>query len=278
MGRPVGGRRRADHGRSGHDRGLRSGCDGYAYLLDAPTSRDAQVPWGAYPKVAGANTFSFAPLLHFQHTTARGLRRLALHDRQAAMSAGFVELSVREMPNWFPPHVTPPKVADTPTRQPRHALPACEHHATRSAVGFFDKSFMGKVLVQGRDAESVLNRVSANSISVPVGHNVHTHGLNHQGGIISDLTIIRTGPPEYILITGDVLQSTTTAWLRRQSRADKVCAVTDVTSPTRSCRCKAPARARSCKRCRGQTCPQKRSPSDKAACRRSAPCRCVRCG
>ncbi|WP_309667457.1 aminomethyltransferase family protein, partial [Tabrizicola sp.] len=83
---------------------------------------------------------------------------------------------------------------------------------------------------QGRDAETVLNRVSANSVSVPVGHNVYTQWLNHQGGIISDLTITRTGEAEYLLITGDVLQSVTTSWLRRQTSEHEVCAVTDVTS------------------------------------------------
>ena len=170
------------------------------------------------PKSLGY-TFTFAPLPHFKHTTARGLRRLALHDRYAAMGAYFVELSGWEMPNWFSPDAPPPKVDYTHARQPWHALAAAEHHATRNAVGLFDKSFMGKVVVQGRDAEAVLNRVS-----------VYTQWLNHQGGIISDLTITRTGQQEFLLVTGDVLQSTTTAWLRRQTRAGEHCTVTDVTS------------------------------------------------
>jgi 4-methylaminobutanoate oxidase (formaldehyde-forming) len=181
------------------------------------------------PKSLGY-TFTFAPLPHFKHTTARGLRRLALHDRYAALGAYFVELSGWEMPNWFSPDAPPPKVAHTHARQPWHALAAAEHHATRTAVGLFDKSFMGKVVVQGRDAEAVLNRVSANTISVPIGANVYTQWLNHQGGIIADLTITRTGPTEFLLVTGDVLQSTTTAWLRRHTRDDEECAVTDVTS------------------------------------------------
>jgi 4-methylaminobutanoate oxidase (formaldehyde-forming) len=97
-------------------------------------------------------------------------------------------------------------------------------------VGLFDKSFMGKFVVQGRDALAVLNRVSANQIDVPVGQNVYTQWLNHHGGIISDLTITRTGETEFLLVTGDILQSMTTAWLRRQTRAGEHCHVTDVTS------------------------------------------------
>jgi 4-methylaminobutanoate oxidase (formaldehyde-forming) len=135
------------------------------------------------------------------------------------------------MPYWFSPGATPPKVDHASFgRQPWHDLSAREHHATRNAVGLFDKSFMGKFVVQGRDAEAVLNRVSANSVSVPVGTNIYTQWLNHQGGIISDLTITRTGEAEFLLITGDILQSTTTAWLRRQTREGEHCAVTDVTS------------------------------------------------
>lgn len=182
------------------------------------------------PKALGY-TFTFGPLPQWHHKTARGMRRLALHDRYATMGAYFHDLSGWEMPYWFSPDAPPPEVDyASHARQPWHALSAFEHHATRTAVGLFDKSFMGKFVVQGRDALAVLNRVSANQIDVPVGQNVYTQWLNHRGGIISDLTITRTGETEFLLITGDILQSTTTAWLRRQTRAGEECSVTDLTS------------------------------------------------
>jgi 4-methylaminobutanoate oxidase (formaldehyde-forming) len=184
------------------------------------------------PKSLGY-TFTFGPLPHWHHKTARNLRRLALHDRYAAMGAYFHDLSGWEMPYWFSPDAPPPKVDHAShARQPWHALSAREHHATRTAVGLFDKSFMGKFVVQGRDALAVLERVSANRIDVPVGQNVYTQWLNHHGGIISDLTVTRTGAAEFLLVTGDILQSTTTAWLRRQTKAGEDCHVTDVTSAT----------------------------------------------
>ncbi len=182
------------------------------------------------PKALGY-TFTFGPLPHWHHKTARGMRRLALHDRYAAMGAYFHDLSGWEMPYWFSPDAPPPKVDyASHARQPWHTLSAREHHATRTAVGLFDKSFMGKFIVQGRDALAVLERVSANRIDVSIGQNVYTQWLNPQGGILSDLTITRTGETEFLLITGDILQSTTTAWLRRQTRADEHCHVADVTS------------------------------------------------
>ena len=169
-------------------------------------------------------------LPNWKHTTARNVRRLPLHDRYAAKGAYFVALSGWEMPNWFAPDSPKPKVAYEFGRQDWFHLSAREHRATREGVGLFDKSFMGKFIVQGRDAETVLNRVSANSVSVPVGTNVYTQWLNVQGGIISDLTITRISPDQFLLITGDVLQRITPAWLRRHMLPGEFCAVTDVTS------------------------------------------------
>jgi 4-methylaminobutanoate oxidase (formaldehyde-forming) len=115
-------------------------------------------------------------------------------------------------------------------RQPWFHYSAQEHRATRESVALFDKSFMGKFLVQGRDAEQVLNRVSANSVSIAVGRNIYTQWLNHQGGIVADLTVTRLGEQEYLLVTGDVLQRVTPSWLRRNTLPGEHCTVADVTS------------------------------------------------
>jgi 4-methylaminobutanoate oxidase (formaldehyde-forming) len=64
----------------------------------------------------------------------------------------------------------------------------------RTAVGIFDQSSFAKFLVQGPDAEAVLNRISANNMSVPVGKVVYTQWLNERGGIEADLTVTREAP------------------------------------------------------------------------------------
>ena len=174
--------------------------------------------------------FNHAGLPNFKHKSARGVRRLALHDRYERLGAYFVPLSGWEMPLWFAPEGERPAVEYRYGRQPWFALSAAEHRATRESVALFDKSFMGKFIVQGRDAEALLNRVSANSVSVPVGRNLYTQWLNAQGGIVSDLTITRLGADRFLLVTGDVLQRITEAWLRRHARAQEHYAVVDVTS------------------------------------------------
>lgn len=174
--------------------------------------------------------FNHAGLPNFKHKSARGARRLALHDRYEKLGAYFVPLSGWEMPLWFSQDGTHPKVEYRYGRQPWFHFSAAEHRATRESVGLFDKSFMGKFVVQGRDAQRVLNRVSANSVSIPRGRNIYTQWLNSQGGIVSDLTITRLADGSFLLVTGDVLQRITPAWLRRHTRAGEQCHVTDVTS------------------------------------------------
>jgi glycine cleavage system aminomethyltransferase T/glycine/D-amino acid oxidase-like deaminating enzyme len=175
-------------------------------------------------------TFNHAALPNYKLKSARDVRRLALHDRYASRGAYFVGLSGWEQPFWFSQDGAMPKVEYRYGRQPWFEYAAIEHRATRECLGLFDKTFMGKFVVQGRDAERVLNRVSANSVSVPTGRNVYTQWLNRQGGIVSDLTITRLGEQEFLLITGDVLERFTPAWLRQHTRADEHCHVTDVTS------------------------------------------------
>ncbi|HQR48281.1 MAG TPA: FAD-dependent oxidoreductase, partial [Steroidobacteraceae bacterium] len=152
--------------------------------------------------------FSHAGLPNYKHKTARDVRRLALHDRYAARGASFTTLSGWEMPRWFSQDGAMPEVQNRYGRQPWFEYAAIEHRATRERVGLFDKSFMGKFIVQGRDAARVLDRVSANSLPA-VGHNVYTQWLNSHGGIVSDLTITRLGEQEFLLVTSDILQRPT---------------------------------------------------------------------
>ncbi len=174
--------------------------------------------------------FNYAGLPNYAHKSARNVRRLALHDRYAALGAYFVSLSGWEMPYWFSQDGKNPSVDYNFERQPWFHYSALEHRATRESVALFDKSFMGKFLVQGQDAEKMLNRVSANSVSVPVGRNIYTQWLNAQGGIVADLTITRLGEQEFLLVTGDVLQRVTSSWLRRHTHPGEHCTLTDVTS------------------------------------------------
>ena len=65
-----------------------------------------------------------------------------------------------------------------------------EQRATREAVALYDQSRFGKLLLQGRDALAVLQRLCANEIDMPVDRMVYTAMLNERGGFESDLTVM----------------------------------------------------------------------------------------
>ena len=55
----------------------------------------------------------------------------------------------------------------------------------------FDQSSFAKYLLQGRDAEKVLQHLCANDVAVAPGRVVYTQMLNSRGGIEADLTVTR---------------------------------------------------------------------------------------
>ena len=165
-----------------------------------------------------------------QPETARGVRRSILHDRLAAHGACFGETAGWERPNWYAPEGVKAEYAYSYGRQNWFEYSAAEHHAVRNAVGIFDQSSFAKFLVQGPDAEAVLNRISANNMSVPVGKVVYTQWLNERGGIEADLTVTREALDRYVVVTAAATQTRDFAWLQRQIPADARAIAVDVSS------------------------------------------------
>jgi len=166
----------------------------------------------------------------YEFKSARGARKSALHDRLAARGAHFTASHGWETPLWFSQDGSKPEVALNFKRQSWFRFAADEHVAVRSHVGLFDMSPMAKFLVQGRNAEKVLNRVSANNVAIPVGRNIYTQWLNADGRILADLTITRQGDACFLIVVSDVAHRATEAWLRRNIGPDDFCTVADVTS------------------------------------------------
>ncbi len=76
-----------------------------------------------------------------------------------------------------------------------------EHLHTRSSVSLFDQSSFAKLLVQGRDALSFMQRLCANDMDVPLGRLVYTAMLNEDGGIEADVTVTRVAENEFFIVT-----------------------------------------------------------------------------
>jgi 4-methylaminobutanoate oxidase (formaldehyde-forming) len=165
-----------------------------------------------------------------QFATARGVRKSALHDRLGAAGACFGEAFGWERPNWYAPPGTTPRYEYSYGRQNWFEASAREHHAVRTGVGLFDQSSFAKFRLEGRDAERVLNRVSANDVAVAPGKIVYTQWLNERGGIEADLTVTRLGEHAYLIVTGAETETRDFNWLQRHVDPDAHCVLTNVTS------------------------------------------------
>ena len=165
-----------------------------------------------------------------QPETARGVRRSILHDRLAARGACFGEVAGWERANWFAPPGVQAEYVYSYGRQNWFGHSAQEHAAVRSAAGLFDQSSFAKFLLQGPDAESVLNHISAANLSVQVGKIVYTQWLNPRGGIEADLTITREAPDRFLIVTAAATHTRDLAWLQRHIPDGARATATDVTS------------------------------------------------
>lgn len=165
-----------------------------------------------------------------QPTTGRGARRSVLHDRLAVRRACFGEVAGWERANWFAAPEQAPDYDYSYGKQNWFDASRREHLAVREAVGLFDQSSFAKFLVQGRDAVTVLNRISAADIDVVPGRVVYTQWLNERGGIEADLTITRLSETEFLLVTAAASHTHDLHHLRSHVQADARCMVADVTS------------------------------------------------
>jgi 4-methylaminobutanoate oxidase (formaldehyde-forming) len=161
--------------------------------------------------------------------TVRPLRRSPLYDRLQVKGAVFGSKLNWERANYFLPSgaAAPPPTLGTPGWLP-YVLE--EQRACREDVVVFDQTSFAKLLLKGRDALPVLQRLCANEIDVPVGRMVYTAMLNERGGFESDLTITRLGKDAFFILTGSAQATRDADWIERHIGEGEFAALVDVTS------------------------------------------------
>ncbi|MBL8056774.1 MAG: FAD-dependent oxidoreductase [Anaerolineales bacterium] len=165
----------------------------------------------------------------------RGLRRTPFYERYAAQQANFIEFGGFERAAWCETNLG----IEEPDLPPRSGwaarywspVQAAEHLRTRAAAALFDMSTFTKIDVEGPDALALVQWVFTNQMDVPVGKVVYTLMLDFNGGMRSDMTVVRLGPDHFRVLSGAGAGPRDLAWLRRQAAA-KGCHVrlTDLTS------------------------------------------------
>ena len=163
-----------------------------------------------------------------QFETARGQRHSPVHGMLERAGACFGEVAGWERANWFAPPGEPPAYVYSYGRQNWFEASAAEHRRVRAATGVFDLTSFGKFLVEGPDAEALLQWMSANDVGGPPGSVVYTLWLNAAAGIEADLTVTRCTDTRYLVVTGAATAARDLARLRSEAR-DRRVDVTDAT-------------------------------------------------
>ena len=165
-----------------------------------------------------------------EHKHARNLRLSPFHDRFEAAGARFGQAAGWERPNWFAPNG---QEIDDPLTWKRPGwfdAVAEEHKAARESVALFERTPMAKILVEGPDAENLMQRVCANDVSGADGRLIYTAMLNTNGGFESDVTVTRMAGDRFLIITGASEGVRDQDHLARHPAESDRVTITDVTS------------------------------------------------
>ncbi|MEQ1683615.1 MAG: FAD-dependent oxidoreductase [Burkholderiaceae bacterium] len=161
--------------------------------------------------------------------TARPLRTSPLYDLLGAKGAVFGSKNGWERANYFKP-VGAAEAAHGLGRPQWLDWVIEEQRATREAVAVYDQISFSKLLLQGRDALAVLQRLCANEIDIAVNKMVYTAMLNERGGFESDLTVIRQTRDRFLIVTGSAQTTRDMDWISRHIAPTEHAVLTDVSA------------------------------------------------
>ena len=123
------------------------------------------------------------------------MNKTALHPRHLALRAKMTEFHGWDMPLYYTSIIE-------------------EHKAVREALGVFDVSHMGQVIVRGTDAVRTLNALLVSDFSqVGLGRACYTLMLNEAGGILDDLIVFRIGETDFLVIVNCSTRESDVAWM-----------------------------------------------------------------
>jgi len=163
--------------------------------------------------------------------TARGAKLSPIHHRLEAAGAYFKDVSGWESPDWYAPVGKEAKV-EKHSFERENWFPywEAEHKAAREGVILMDMSFMCKFLVQGRDAGTALNYISANDVNGVSNQITYTQWLNKFGKLEGDLTVTKLAEDKFFVVVTDTQLRHAESWMKRNIPENAHAFVTDVSS------------------------------------------------
>ena len=165
-----------------------------------------------------------------QLETARGARRLPLHDRLLAAGAAMGERSGWEQPMFYGEPGSRPGFEYSFDRPGWWENMRRECAAIADDVALIDNSNFAKFMVEGPGALAAMERICANRVDKPVGSLIYTQWLNERGGIEADVTITRLADDRFMILTGGPMQVRDFDWLTKHLPKDGSVFAHDVTN------------------------------------------------
>ena len=93
-----------------------------------------------------------------------------------------------------------------------------EHNAVRTKAGLFDVSHMGEILVEGAQADDLVQYVLTNDTTLLTTENAHYTTLcNEKGGVIDDLVAYKLDDKKYLLVVNAANTEKDFNWIQKQS-------------------------------------------------------------
>lgn len=127
------------------------------------------------------------------------IKKTCLHSRHKALGASMSPFGGFDMPIEY-------KGLDS------------EHVAVRTAVGVFDVSHMGEVLIEGKEAEKFVNYIFTNNVSaIEPGQILYGMMAYPDGGTVDDLLVYKNAPDRYFLVINAANIDKDIAWIRQQA-------------------------------------------------------------
>jgi len=136
-----------------------------------------------------------------QRQTVRNLRRTPFYHAMKALGAVYAEAQGWERPGWFAPEGVEAVYDHSFYKPSWFTHSQSEQQAAREAVAMIDYSMLGKLMVEGSDAEDFLQRMCTNEMNMPIGSVSYTLMLNKRGGVESDVTVARHGSNSYMVMS-----------------------------------------------------------------------------
>lgn len=159
------------------------------------------------------------------YQTGRGIRRSPFYLREVELGGYFMEAGGWERAHGYQANEQRLKdyLAQVPERanewDARHfwRVSNAEHLALSDHVGMINLSHFAIFDIDGTDAESLMEYLSVAKVggNTPEGKGVYTHFLDHEGGIRSDITLIRLGEQQYRVVSGGDTGARDLMWIKR---------------------------------------------------------------